>query len=787
MPNHTLTVSVRELIESVFLSGDLNLSMIGGNRLLQGAEGHRAIQKKRVDQWQNEFSVRYSTSVAETDITIQGRIDGVLVTEDITIIEEIKTYLNAPEFKPFKLSDYIDESAWFQHSDIWEKYQNSFKGLSFLHWAQGLIYAYIYIKEYDKANSTELLCRVNYVKVQKNIETPFDVICSARFLECFFYYTLNKWLSEQTEYSTIKSEGNESLVSLDFPFPFRGEQRKMSVAVYKSITGKNNLFARAPTGTGKTLAALFPALKAMGERHTEKIFYLTSKTVGQTVAEFGAQLLQKHGANIRYCVITAKEKACLKDYPLCDPDFCQYTHDYYSKQKKAFYEAMESAIWNYDKIKELAQRYQLCPFEFSLYLSQKAEVVICDYNYAFDPIVLIRRHFDGLNHSYTFLVDEAHNMPERAREMYSKELESQELQKWIEEFPNKKLIIYKKLKELLGLLVSLPPTDKEFFVIKEYPSNILSLLESINAKILVQLEKKNKHFVKYYMIKIYFQILFKINSIKTISPNHVIYYQRVDTACTLKVFCINPSQIFTEYTKLAISSTFFSATLHPFDYFCEILGKKETDKRLSLLSPFPKENLGMYIYTGINTLYQNRDNSYQPIADLIYNTSKLKKGNYLVFFPSFAFMNGVVAASEEYKQEANYTFQKRNMSVTARKDFLSLFDKENQTAINSDKSFIAFAVMGGIFGEGIDLIGDKLIGCFIVSVGLPSLGGEKELIKDYYEQATHQGFEYAYRFPGFNKVMQAAGRVIRSENDKGIIVLIDQRFGKQDYIDLYPP
>ena len=605
-------------------------------------------------------------------------------------------------------------------------------------------------------------------------------MCSKIFLEHFFEYSFTKWLKHHLAFFQWKKSSKESLLDLKFPFDFRAEQRKMAVAVYKNISEGVNLFSRAPTGTGKTLASIFPALKTMGEDKTEKIFYLTAKTVGRTVAEKSIQMLQKNGAQIRYCVITAKEKSCLKEFALCDPDYCEYTHDFYTKVKIAIEYALSINKWNFESITNIAKNFQICPFELSLTLSQYAEIIICDYNYCFDPVVQLKRHFDGLNHSYTFLIDEAHNLTDRAREMYSGTISSDILKEWIEIFPNKKLKIFKELLALNNAVSSVKPLDKDFFILPEFPLNILKIINSIINYIEKQLEKKNKAFTRFYIIKIYFQLIFFLNNVNSITKNHVIYFQRDNSTCLLKVFCVNPREKFAEYLAYAKSAIFFSATLHPFSYFSEILAAEEKDKNISLLSPFKKENFALYIYSGINTLYQFREDSYKPIADLIFYVCSLKKGNYIIYFPSFSFLQRVYDYMQTYNVFEKIVCQKQKMSEKERESFLNLFE-------NTSELLIAFAVLGGLFSEGIDLTGDKLIGCMVISVGLPSLGGERTFIKDYYDHSLHKGFEYAYRYPGFNKVMQAAGRVIRSEEDKGWVILVDQRYAKNYYKELYPP
>ncbi len=775
---YRLSVSVRQLVEFVFLKGDLSMSSLSPNRMKQGTQGHQFLQRNRdSENWQNEVSVKYETVKDNASVMIKGRIDGVFQQEDNVIIEEIKTYMGNDEFITCNLSEYI-----ILNEDTPEL---RFQCKSFLHWAQLLIYTYIFAKNNEIKKIT---ARLKYLKITDNSSHIFEhsfednnspANQSFDILEQFFNYTFSEWLEHHLKFSEWTYEAKQSLLDLEFPYKFRDEQRKMAVAVYKSITNTQNLFVRAPTGTGKTLASLFPALKTMGEEKIEKIFYLTAKTIGRTVAEKTIKLLQEKGARVRYCVLTAKEKACLKEFTLCEPDYCEYTLNFYDKLRLALEYAMNFTVWNHDVIQEIAKRFELCPFELSLTLSQYAEIVICDYNYCFDPIILLKRHFDGLTHQYCFLIDEAHNLTDRAREMYSGQISSDLLSQWLDLFPNKKKKVYKLIKKLSEDIKNTKPLDKDFFVIPKFPDTINKQIMSIHHQIDMQLEKKNKALVKFMYLKIYFQLLFFQNILNALSENHVIYFQRDKDNYLLKIFCINPREIFAEYLKNALSSIFFSATLHPFSYFRDILAAKESDPSVSLLSPFDKERFSLYLYTGINTMYQNRDNAYQPLADLIYKATSQKRGNYLIYFPSFAFLHKVYEYLSEYKID-NLICQQRTMNESAREEFLCQFD-------NQEKPVVALAVLGGIFAEGIDLIGDKLIGCMIVSVGLPMLGGEKTFIKDFYDLKLNRGFDYAYRFPGFNKVMQAAGRVIRSEEDKGWVILVDTRYAKSMYKELYPP
>jgi len=767
-------ISVRELIEFVYQTGDLKLTSVSSGRMLQGAEGHRKVQKNRDASWQNEVSVKYE-NVQQSGISLYGRIDGVLRAEDATIVEEIKTYIGSVTFAVFVLSDYIDDAYYSEHQRVLSEYQTKFKGLSFLHLAQALIYAYIYAR----ANKLpEVICRLNYTKLNTSAEKFIDVLCSLEFLQVFFDYTWGVWHAQHERVNDIRNSCVQSLQAIQFPFTFRAEQRRLSVAVYKNITQGTNLFSRAPTGTGKTLATLFPALKALGHGKTDKVFYLTAKTPGRVVAENTLRLLQKNGADIRYCVISAKEKVCLKEFPLCDPEYCEYAVDYYDKQKDALQYAYNLKEWNYAQIRSMALEFMLCPFEFSLALSTYAEVVICDYNYCFDPIVFLRRHFEDLKVEYTFLIDEAHNLVDRAREMYSDELSSSEVMQWCSIFPKKYKKISGLLQDLYNELEAFYPQDKDFFTLPAFPQNIMTYVEEIIINTEVLLDKKNEPHVKYSMLKVYFRLVFVYACVRSITPDHIVYYQRDEASFTLKVFCINPRYLLAEYVKNAKCCVFFSATLHPFDYYCDILAGKETDSRLAFLSPFRREQFGLFVYNGINTYFKNRDQAYEPLAELVQHVCEVKTGNYIVYFPSFSFLTFVYDKLKE-KTPANIICQKPNMNEEERSEFLSRFEETNET-------LIGLAILGGIFSEGIDLVGNKLIGAIIVTVGLPVLGGEKSLIQTYYDEKMHKGFEYAYRYPGFNKVMQAAGRVIRSETDKGFVILVDQRYTKREYKELYP-
>jgi DNA excision repair protein ERCC-2 len=544
---------------------------------------------------------------------------------------------------------------------------------------------------------------------------------------------------------------------------------------------KTQLFIQAPTGIGKTSGVLFPALKAMGEGLTSRIFYATAKTITRTVALETIDRMRDKGLKLKTVVLTAKEKLCFKDECRCDGEYCQYARGYYDRIDEAIEDMYKEDSFTREKIEEYAEKYQLCPFELSLDLSLWADCIICDYNYIFDPRVQLKRFFmEGGD--YTLLVDEGHNLVDRAREMYSAELEKKELLELKRAIPKE----YKKLKStvskvneaMIAMRKECEASQQESVVKEEYPKDFIKLIRAFvkeGDKVL----SYNGHLdFKEMLVDLYFKAASFVRVSELYDGSYVTYMEKSRNSLKLKLFCIDPSKLLKGVMEKQKASIIFSATLSPMDYYVYSLGGNKDSRTLVLSSPFPKDNLCLIINDKHSTRYKEREGSLDSIAKDISTVIESRRGNYLVFFPSYSYMEQVYERFKELCPEHNTAVQTPGMNEEDKEEFLRLFSES--------ESVTGFGVMGGMFSEGIDLTGDKLIGCIIIGVGLPKLCLERNIIRDYYNKKNSKGFEYSYTYPGMNKVLQAAGRVIRTENDKGIVMLIDDRFSSRVYKNLYP-
>lgn len=768
-----LSISVGQLVEFVYQRGNLAVSFQSNTRKVNGIIGHQTVQKSRPDNYQSEITIKHQHYIDDLCIEINGRIDGVYNNNEEYILEEIKTISlfknNKPEF----------ETIFFH---CFHDYQNAvpiLEGKNPVHWAQALIYAYIFCKQ---KNLNKITIHLTYYINEKHLEHTFTADFSIVWLEDFFKDTIEKWLKWALKLKEWKELRDQTILDLNFPYTFRDEQRRMAVAVYKAIVNQKILYVRAPTGTGKTLASIFPAVKAMGEGKIDKIFYLTAKTVGRTVAFKTMKLLSENGLKFKSLILTAKDKVCYKDFPLCDPEYCVYAQDYYEKARVALLEAFTYDDWTSELIDKISRKYFVCPFEFSLDLALYADIVIGDYNYVFDPRVYLKRFFEEVHENYCFLVDEAHNLPDRSREMYSGDLTTELVELPFNHIKNKKSKLYQKLLMLKKILVDISNSyEQNEVVLDEFPKEINMQIRDILVGLELWIPKQKASHSKFIIMQYYFRLIFYLMIYDLVNSNHRTLLLKSNAQINLKIFCMNASEFLLSTFEKSISASIFSATLIPMDYFEEMISNNtKKNEPLLLNSPFEQKNFGLFVYSSVNTEYKHRESSYQEIADIIHETIELKQGNYLIYFPSYEYLRRVHELFIQKDTEAMILVQEKNMNEEQRDVFLSNFNTEKSS------SLIAFVVLGGIFGEGIDLVGDNLIGAIIVGVGLPQLNIEKNLINSYYKLQSKDGYDYAYRFPGFNRVLQAAGRVIRTENDRGIVLLIDQRYLDMRYKKLFP-
>jgi DNA excision repair protein ERCC-2 len=779
-PKPLFTVSVKDLVEFVLQTGDLagDRRFVGSGRALQGIRGHQKIQRSRPPGYETEIPIQHELDAGTFLLRLRGRIDGLATEAGQVIVEEIKTI----------------HGRWDGAPDP-------------LHWAQAKIYAYIYAL---KKSLSTVIVQLTYLELETGKISEFRQTSPVPELARFFTATAEiylEWMREEVRWATQR---DESLKALAFPFAkYRPGQREMAVMTYKILAQGGRGFIAAPTGIGKTISALFPAVKALGEGRLRRIYYLTARTVGRIVAEKAVADLRKNGLRLRTVTLTAKDKVCTRDGQPCDPRTCPLAIGYYDRRQPAMREALQGGEITREALEAIGKKHQVCPFELSLDVSLWSDAVICDYNYVFDPKACLQRHFAEEGEDFGFLVDEAHNLPDRAREMFSGELDTQPLraisrdikpvlpkcaraltnlhraiQQLSEPVENADGATAEEISGELELFAGKKPQKSESLsaatgVRKEFPEHLLPLLEAALDEMESWLARNEVSDFREDLLALYFQTL----SFKRTAE---LYDDRFVTLVTggnsarMRLLCLDPSHLLRQALNRGKSAIFFSATLTPIDYYRSLSGGEPGDLFLELTSPFPPGQLAVFIHDRIQTRFKARANSLEAVAAAVGALVQAKPGNYLVYFPSYQYLSDVLEKFRTAFPHIRILEQHPGMSETERSDFLAAFQVEHQTVL------VGFAVLGGIFGEGIDLVGERLIGAIIVGVGLSQLSLERNLIRDHFEEKLGAGFDYAYTFPGMNRVLQATGRVIRSETDKGVVLLIDARFGQSGYGRLFP-
>jgi DNA excision repair protein ERCC-2 len=562
----------------------------------------------------------------------------------------------------------------------------------------------------------------------------------------------------------------------------------LAVAVYKTLTVGRKLYAQAPTGTGKTIATIFPAVKALGMGYVEKVFFLTAKTVTRQLAEEAFNRLRKAGLRFKTITLTAKEKICFIPGAACTPEECPYAKAYYDRIGLALNDCWGLEAFTREVIEQQARKHMICPFEFSLDLALWADAVICDYNYVFDPRVYLKRFFDENNVQNCILVDEAHNLVDRAREMYSAEITKQafmDLKKSIKDKLPRLAKAIGKINSFLvktgKLCVEKSAVGQPDYCVREQPlTDMFPLLRKYTSLAEEWLAKNEPSDYREELLDIYFKVYAFLRTADMYDERYVTYVEKVEKDVKLKHFCVDPSYLLRQALARGRAAVFFSATLTPLEYFWEMLGGEEGDCKIAVASPFARENLCLLVATNISTTYKTRENTYDEVVDSITAAIEARAGNYLVFLPSYRYMDEVYQRFCLKNPLTRIIRQVGEMAEEERLEFLRQFSGDNAVTL------VGFAVMGGIFGEGIDLAGERLLGAIVVGVGLPQVCLEREIIRKWFDNNGRQGFEYAYVYPGMNKVLQAAGRVIRTENDRGLVLLIDDRFFQSRYRRLFP-
>ena len=756
MEKPTIRISVRNLVEFILRSGDLDSRRGAADKeaMLKGSRIHRKIQKQMGANYRAEVSLKRTTEYEDLILQIEGRADGILTEENKVTVDEIKGV-------------YKDVRRMEEPIDV--------------HLAQAKCYACIYG---EKENLKEIAVTMTYANLDTEEIKIFENIYSLEELQQWYEELLNayhKWVSYEQKW---KQQRNESMEHLEFPFAYREGQRKMVSSVYHTISVGKNLFVQAPTGVGKTMSTIFPAVRAIGEGKGENLFYLTAKTITRTVAEEAFSILQKKGLLFKVVTITAKEKLCFCEKAECNPDACPYAKGHYDRINDAVYELWTSEqTYNREILQEHAEKWKVCPFEMCLDLAVWVDGVICDYNYAFDPNVHLKRFFgEGVQGNYIFLIDEAHNLVERGREMYSASIckeDIMEVKKKVKQVSPK---LYRALERVNKVLVTLKKECESYQVLENSGSITINLLQVMGEMELLLEEPPNQEIVD-EILDFYFCVRDFVNIAEQVDENYVVYTEHgEDGKFHMKLFCVNPAANLKNYLDKGVSTVFFSATLLPMEYYRNLLSTQKDDYGIYVPSPFAQENRCILNGTDVSSKYTRRNYvEYRKIAEYIARIVWQKQGNYMVFFPSYRLMEEV---HRVYEEEFSVGWvrcicQNTEMSEREREEFLDEFRVQKT-------SLVGFCVMGGIFSEGIDLIGERLIGVAVVGTGLPQISNEKEILKEFYDKKGENGFDYAYRYPGMNKVLQSAGRVIRTKEDTGVILLLDERFQNWEYRKLLP-
>lgn len=770
MKEKKIRVSVRSLVEFVLRSGDIDNRHTSADKkeaMQAGSRLHRKIQKSMGADYRPEVSLKYQVEEDGFELLIEGRADGIIHKGQDVTVDEIKGV-------------YMDLSVLEEPVDI--------------HLAQAMCYGYFYG---NMAGVAEVTLQITYCNIDTEEIRRFQVIKTMEELGEWFGGLVHEYIKWARYLYHNGLRRDESLKSLEFPFPYREGQRELTVSVYRTIARKRKLFIQAPTGIGKTLSTVFPGLKAIGEGYGEKLFYLTAKTITRGVAEEALDILRRDGLYFRSVTLTAKDKLCFLEQPECNPIACPYARGHYDRVNDAVYDIVHKEFGiTREVILQYAEEFQVCPFEFCLDISSFVDGIICDYNYVFDPDVRLQRYFgDGMKGEYIFLVDEAHNLVPRAREMYSASLIKEDV-----------LLVKKLVKSRSQPLTSqLDRLNKVLLEMKRECDTCLILDDAAHiAIILTALFTVFEKFIDEYkefegrdqVLDFYFAVRNFTNIYERVDDHYRIYADFLDNGnFCVKLLCVNPIVNIKECLDQGNSTVFFSATMLPIRYYRELLSNDPEDYAVYVDSPFDRDNRLLLAASDVTSRYTRRNVSeYRKILAYIYELSEARKGNYIVFFPSYQYLKQVYEVMETDKaSEANCAVadaanvphftciaQNSRMTDVEREEFLLEFDKDR------DHSLVAFCVMGGLFSEGIDLKEERLIGAVIVGTGLPMVCTEQEILKGYFDETEQDGFSFAYQYPGMNKVMQSAGRVIRTVHDKGVILLLDDRFLRRDYQELFP-
>lgn len=727
-----LRVSVRALVSFSVFSPDI---MPVSKRLMElGREGHLARQGQ--SQARAETALAWEGEAEGLPVKVSGRMDLFDAEAEPPLVEEIKL---SPNPAP---AEALPE-----------------------HLLQAVCYGFMLAV---RDNLDEVGLRVCYVTRQGDITAAFDTVKTFGELSAGFFALLLPWAAWQNRLLAHQKERDAGLAQLPFPYAaYRPGQREMAAQAYTAIRLKKRLFALMPTGTGKTAAVLYPALKALAQGLNQKVFCLTARGTQRYAVLKELDTLRGMGLRLHALTLSAKEKLCPMAHMRCHPNHCERARGHFARQPEALSEALHQSSWDTDMVNGLALRHSLCPFEFSLALCEIADLVVCDYNYALDPQVRLQRIFDSPR-GVTLLIDEAHNLPDRARDMLSGSIDAATLTRLRREAgkaSGRKGGLYRAFSALLQALAE--------ETLKEEGERLISRVHALLDELSRDYSPGGAELARGLIA-----FLSAWYRAKEEGDDYTLLHDARKGRGGLRVLCLNPAPWLKEATRRMAGCVFFSATLNPLEMMRSLLGGEADDACLALPSPFPPENL-LTLLLPVNTRYRARGESLLPAAEAILALFHARPGKYIAYFPSFAYLKAVGEALAGFMPDIPLIRQEPGMTEGERADFLARFTGD-------DTSLLGLCVLGGVFAEGVDLPGRALIGAMVLGVGLPQVNAERDLYRDRMREALGDGFGYAYRYPGMHKVLQAAGRLIRSESDRGVLLLMDDRYGQRDYAALLP-
>ncbi|MGE5582213.1 MAG: helicase C-terminal domain-containing protein [Bacillota bacterium] len=761
MAKKVVKVGVKDLLETLFHPKDLGTAFIPATRGQEGIEGHHLLTSQRPAGYQTEVPVEFIYDWADYRLIVQGRIDGLLESEGALVAEEIKTtYLPLEALAADRFP---------------------------VHQAQLQLYLYFLMA---KNPGKRISGRLTYFSLNDLSERTFPLEIS--FDEaCEFFNTLAEtYLAICRNRDNWLDLRNGSITNLPFPFPeSRPGQEELMDLVTQAIEQERDLLVEAATGIGKTVAVLYPALKQLPQnKRINQIFFLTAKTAGKEILKKTLSTARQQGLRLRTVFIEAKERVCLSPGAQCHPLYCPYALDYYPKAARVTPMLLDQELITPETLLECAKLETICPFELSLDLAFQADLIVCDYNYVFDPGVYLRRFFlNSGRRDYLFLVDEAHNMVARGREMYSATLALRDLVS----FQNEIAAVDKKAAAGCGAVA-------EFFQVWDHeiaeerrpgirlshlPDLFEPALERLAATLDLLLRERLPAELRRRVRDFYFNLSAFTRIAALTDKDFAIYVKQESEGAVLRLFCFNPGRLLRRRIEQGRLAIFFSATLSPLNYFRELLGCGPDSLSLQIPSPFPQETRLYLQVPGIDTRFRSREASAPALAGCIADLVTAHTGNYLIFFPSYTYMKAVWPyIKQAVAGKAGIFAQAPSMKEAQKQEFLRRI-----TSVGTGYSQVGLAVLGGLFGEGVDLPGEQLIGVMIIGPGLPVVNDEQELLRMYFDERNGEGFLYAYLIPGLIRVIQSAGRVFRTPEDKGVVLLVDDRFLDQRYQELLPP